>query len=100
MNSDVLLLTETQLSLDSDLDEIKNLLDRFMFSFSMNGHRFSSLTICQQNSAYRQRYQKGDGISTIVIYKPIYSSDGIGVVLMYRRVIKCSKILLKVRAFQ
>ena len=72
MNNDVLLLTETQLSLDSDLNEIIYLLDRFMFSFS-------SLTICHQNSAYRQRYQKGDGISTIVIYN---SSDGIRVALM------------------
>ena len=97
MNNDVLLLTETQLNLDSGLDEIKNLLDRFMFSFNMNGHRFSSLTIYHQNSAYRQHYQKGDGISTIVIYEPIYSSDGIGAA---ETVIKCSKILLKVRTFQ
>ena len=85
MNNDALLLTETQLSSDSDLDEIKNLLDKLIFSFNMNGHRFSSLAICHQNSAYIQRNQKGNGISTISFYKPIYASDGIGVALMYRR---------------
>ena len=72
MNNIVLLLTETQLSSDSDLHAIKNLLDKFIFSFTMTGHHFSSLA-SNQNSTYIQRHQKGDGISSIAFYKPTSS---------------------------
>ena len=73
MNKIVLLLTDTQLSSDSDFHVIKNLLDKFIFSFAVTGHHFSSLAICNQNSTYIQRRQKGDGISTIAFYKPTSS---------------------------
>ena len=55
IQNDVLFLTELQSSSDSDLEEIKNVLDKFIISFNVNDHHFSSLTVSKQNSTNIQR---------------------------------------------
>ena len=85
MNNDILFLTETQLSPESDVNEIQTILDHFSISFNMSDYRFSSLTICYQKSVLLQCHQKGEGISVIKLCKPTYSNDCVSIAKLYRR---------------
>ena len=73
--NDVLFLTETQLTSDSDLDKVRNLLDKFLVSFNENHQCFSGLAICYQSSPYIKHHQKGDGITILTFFNSTYSSE-------------------------
>lgn len=84
-NSDILCLTETQLCLSSNLDEIKHTLGQFTVEFNNSTQsKFQSLAICHQPVVCIKDHVKAPGISLIRFRKEGYLAQTINLLLIYR----------------
>ena len=85
MKSNIIFLTETQLTSESDLSSIVNHLPRFSFQFnSADNHRFSSLASACDEDVQITTLENIDGASLYSISHRIFETP-INVILIYRQ---------------
>ena len=84
MESDVICLTETQISMGEDTFNIEQTLNNFNAYFDKSEQRFLNLAICLHSSIQLVTHSKMLGVSMIDILKPSFSKNILRLVLLYR----------------
>ena len=85
IESDILFLTETQLTDADSVININNMLQNFSIVFNNSLSQHSSLAIAFRDSVEILRHDKNDGISALTFCKPSCCHGNIGVALIYRK---------------
>ena len=84
MESDVICLTETQISMGEDTFNIEQTLNNFNVYFNTSEQRFLNLAICLRSSIELVTHSKMLGVSMVNVLKPSFSINILKLVLLYR----------------
>ena len=82
--NDILCLTESQITNDTDVTEVLEQLSSFKIYFNSCGERHQNLAICLREYTVLLKHGTFPGISTIDITKSSFSYDMIRIMLVYR----------------
>ena len=82
--NDILCLTESQISNDTDVTEVLEQLSSFKIYFNSCGERHQNIAICLRQNIILLKHDTFPGISIIDITKSSFSYDIIRIMLVYR----------------
>ena len=81
--NDILCLTESQITNDTDVTEVLEQLSSFKIYFNSCGKRHQNLAICLRDNIILLKHDTFPGISSIEITKSSFSYDIIWIMLVY-----------------
>ena len=81
--NDILCLTESQITNDTDVTEVLEQLSSFKIYFNSCGKRHQNLAICLHDNIILLKHDTFPGISSIDITKSSFSYDIIWIMLVY-----------------
>ena len=85
LNTDVLCLTETQLSPHQNTSNISEILNDFCFLHNKCNDKFQSISFCYKSHIETDNYNFSSGLSVIDFKKISFSQDSIRVLVVYRK---------------
>ena len=84
LNSDIVCLTETQLTPDQCLTNINHSLNFFTISYNSSLNKYESLAICHASYLEILQHRKVNGLSVVTFRKPNFSERIFTMALLYR----------------
>ena len=84
LQSDILCLTESQIPLEYDCEDISSMFSNHHLHFNNSQHKYESLAFCFHNEVVLLSHYMMPGSSLIAILKPSFSRRAFRLLLIYR----------------